>query len=202
MKHDKDFKEKNDLKTCRTKSLPCDGDLKMTHPSGEAVKTEETVIMNIEEDQKDTDDKSHSAGAGDTEVIESTIVKEDSSEKVKKIEESNAIPTLVQQTDNIGTMIMGERILEQYEQNHLDAEYIKKVNVWLMHINTTKSQKEIQRIFSNMYLLEARVHNNNKAVIFCCLHENIQAKLVDTIVDAHSPGFSYKLQKRFEQCIR
>ena len=48
----------------------------MTHPSGEAVKTEETVIMNIEEDQKDTDDKSHSTG--DKEVIESTVEKEDS----------------------------------------------------------------------------------------------------------------------------
>ena len=200
MKHDKDFKENNDLKTYRTKSLPCDGDLKMTHPSGEAVKTEETVIMNIEEDQKDTDDKSHSTG--DKEVIESTVEKEDFYENVNEIEESSVIPTLVQQTDNTGTMIMGEGILEQYEQNHLNADYIKKVNVWLMHISTTKSQKEIQRIFSKMYLLEAKVHKNNKAVIFCCLHENIQAKLVDTIVDAHSPGFSFKLQKSFEQCIR
>ena len=75
-------------------------------------------------------------------------------------------------------------MLQNYENNHKDQSNIAAVNAYLHHVYCSESHEAMTEKFKSIYAIEARVHKEDEQQISICLHNNIDPKMAEEIVDA------------------
>ena len=91
-------------------------------------------------------------------------------------------------------------ILESYFSNHGCDWVIEELNTFLLHIILTKTFDEAKSMCRELYVLEAELHNNDKAEIFSCLHQNLDPLIMEQVLDSQFPGLKQLCIDKIENC--
>ena len=89
-------------------------------------------------------------------------------------------------------------ILDSFEENHDDPDIVKNTNFFFFHKKYSLTVDERKKIFSALYEREEKIHNNNKSLIFQCIHKNLDPILVTETIETKFPGITEKITNFLE----
>ena len=95
-----------------------------------------------------------------------------------------------------------DNILEKYSKDHDNDEIIERLNSFLLHIIFTKKTDETIVMCRELYSIESKIHENDKAEIFCCLHKNMDPLIMETVVNSQFKGLTKKCTDKLESCCK
>ena len=80
-------------------------------------------------------------------------------------------------------------LFNEYRDNHEDERIAELVNTHFLHRIFTNSRGPRREESILLFDLETKLHKNNKAEIFCCLHSRFDPRVCELIIDTRFPGF-------------
>ena len=92
-----------------------------------------------------------------------------------------------------------ESIVRKYESNHEDINVIKQVNYYMFHVVSTQTKDKLLETCKTFYDAEASIHKNNKADIFCCMHNKLDPLICKAIIESKFPGFTQRTINKIEK---
>ena len=93
-----------------------------------------------------------------------------------------------------------EEILDMFSESHgKDDDHNEKVNSLLLHLFFSKSKHEIRDICKRLYAIEMKIHKCDKSEIFCCLHKNMEAWVIESILNNQFPGLINKFMNYLQK---
>ena len=95
-----------------------------------------------------------------------------------------------------------EFLLERYESNHKDLAVINQVNYYMFHVISTQTIEKIVETCKMFYDSEASIHKNNKADIFCCMHNKLDPLICKAIIESKFPGLTQKTINKIERVAK
>ena len=112
----------------------------------------------------------------------------------------------VKSKDNFDTFLLlpnenrdiEKSFLKSYSYNHGNDWVIKELNTFLLHIIFTKTPDEQVTLFKELYASESKMHNQNKAEIFACLHKTLNPMIMERVIDCQFPGLKQRCLERIK----
>ena len=94
-----------------------------------------------------------------------------------------------------------EEVLQDYEKNHDNSENIDEVNDYLFHTMFAERTETMDKLCLSFYELEVKIHKDNEAEIFRCLHEKIDPKITKVIHDAKFGSLQQRAIDYIQDCF-